>query len=770
MKFVTYPQSDSFDCGPACLRMVMKHYGKDVSMQSTRILSQIGKTGVNLFGISEAAELLGFRTSAVRIDVESLMKEAVLPAIIFWNKNHFIVLYKIRDDKFFVADPMKGLVKYNKKEFLSYWGTEGTNKSMEGVTLLLEPGSDFFSHIDSGEKNKTPGIKNMVSYAKPYRKLFVQLLIGFLLSGILQLCIPFLTRSIVDNGINTKDIGFIYIILAAQTAMFLGRVVVEFIRSWVLLHISTRINLSILTEFLIKLMRLPLAFFDSKNTGDILQRMTDHLRIEAFLTGASINTIFSLFTFVIFSFLLMFINRDIFVVFLISTVLYTSWVKLFLKKRRRLDSKRFEIAGKEQGAKIQLIQGMQEIKLNGIETQMRWLWEHLQAKLYKISMRVLALTQWQQSGTMLIMEGKNILITFLSAKAVINSHMTFGTMLAIQYMIGQLNSPMEQMAAFLQSWQNAKLSMERLNEIHSLENEEPADKEYLHSLTGIFNERPVTHNDNMPECVPDELLDQPFQPENSKDQNIKGPFTNAIRFESVSFTYAGAGNTPVLKNIDFSIPIGKTTAIVGVSGSGKTTLLKLLLKFYEPQHGNIKLGNALLSQVSHKYWRKQCGVVMQESYIFSDTISKNITLEQDQIDLDRLNTAIKIAVLDDFLDSLPLGYNTKIGPEGVGISMGQRQRILIARSVYRNPGFIFFDEATNSLDANNESKIITNLNSFFIGKTVIIIAHRLSTVKNADQIIVLKNGQIVESGKHNELISRQQDYYTLVKNQLDLGN
>lgn len=775
MNFHYYQQPDSMDCGPTCLRMIAKFYGKKFPLQLLRERTQIGKEGVNLLGISEAAESVGFRTVAAQLSLKQLKQDAVLPAILHWNQNHFVVLYKIRRGNFYVADPGRGLVKYTEKEFLANWISASGN---EGIALLLEPSPLFYtkeSDEDAAADGKTEGLafKNIFRYILPHKKLLTQLLLGLGTASLLQLFLPFLTQSVVDTGINTSNIQFVYIVLIAQLALFAGRIAIDFVRSWILLHISTRINLSILTDFLMKLMRLPMHFFDSKKTGDIMQRMNDHQRIENFLTGSSLNVLFSLFNLLVFSVVLAMFNAMIFVVFIISAALYSGWVIFFLKKRKQLDYKRFHIAAKEQSITIQLVQGMQEIKLNGAEKPMRWAWEKIQAKLFRLNMKNLSLNQWQQAGAFFINEGKNIFITFLSATAVINGQMTLGTMLAIQYIIGQLNSPVEQMISFLQSFQNAKISMDRLNEVHSMEDEEPGEKQLLRQLPPAFARQlaggkiPLSNAELYPgENIYADAKTTRYQ--NYSNEIITGKQTG-IQFCNVSFTYNGAGNEPVLKDISLTIPKGKTTAIVGTSGSGKTTLLKLLLKFYEPQKGEIKLGNTPLQNISHRYWREHCGVVMQDSFIFSDTIARNIAVGREKIDMEQLLQATEAANVREFIESLPLGFNTKIGAEGNGISMGQKQRILIARAVYRNPDFIFFDEATNSLDANNESVILKNLDNFFRNRTVVVVAHRLSTVKNADQIIVLNKGVITEKGTHQQLISLRGDYHTLVKNQLELG-
>jgi ATP-binding cassette, subfamily B, bacterial len=797
MSFPFYRQHDAMDCGPACLKMIAKHYGKTITLEEMRERAQMGKEGVNLLGISEAAESIGFRTRAVKLSLKFLLRDSSLPCILHWDQSHFVVLYKVKGKKVYLADPTLGLVHMGLKELREHWISDIDqleNNDEVGITLFLEPTPRFFEledekNIAGSAKAEKLAYNNIFNYLIPYKKLVFQLIIGLAVSSLLQLMLPFLAQSVIDVGVNTANIHFVYIVLIAQLSLFIGRLVADFVRSWILLHMSSRINISILTDFLIKLMKLPVSFFDTKQTGDLLQRMNDHNRIEAFLTGSSITVFFSFANLAIYSVVLAVFNASIFVVFMVASVLYSIWVVIFLKRRRILDYKRFDIASREQGATIQMVQGMQEIKLNGIERRMRWAWERLQAKLFRLNMKGLALNQWQQSGAVFINEGKNIFITFLSAKAVIDGQMTLGTMLAVQYIIGQLNSPIEQMIGFMQSWQNAKISMDRLNEIHGLEDEEPSNKYFLQELPASFvskisgGRRNLEFNDldasafpnyeyaglEAPKIQNEFPVNRNHEIYNENDDEEMHREGNGLRFCNVSFSYAGAGNEPVLRHINLQIPKGQTTAIVGVSGSGKTTLLKLLLKFYQPQKGDIKLNHTSLENISHRVWRSHCGVVMQESFIFSDTISRNIVVGADKIDMDKLNHAVHVANVNEFIESLPLGYNTKIGAEGTGISMGQRQRILIARAVYRDPEYIFFDEATNSLDANNESIILNNLESFFKGKTVVVVAHRLSTVKNADQIVVLHNGTISEKGTHRELVNLRGEYYTLVRNQLELG-
>jgi ATP-binding cassette subfamily B protein len=705
--------------------MVAKHYGRNFKLQTLRKLCEINKEGVSMLGISNAAELTGFRSLGVKLTSDQL-KDAELPAILHWRQSHFVVLYKIKNNKYYLADPANGLVTLSQADFNRNW--QGEKNTNEGVILLLAPTPKFYEQED--EKGSEVRWSFLLRYLITYRRLVIQLFIGLGMGSLLQLITPFLTQSIVDIGISTRNLNFIYIILIAQSMLIIGRVSVEFIRSWILLHISMRVNISILTDFLIKLMKLPMGFFDSKMTGDIMQRMNDQKKIESFLTGSTLGTIFSFFNLVVFSIVLAYYNAIVFFVFIISSALYTAWILLFLKRRRELNYKSFDVSAKNQTNIVQLVNGMQEIKLNNCEQQKRWEWEHIQARLFKVNVKSLALSQYQQGGSTFINEGTNLLITFLSAKAVVEGHLSLGAMMAVQYIIGQLNNPVQQFLGFIQGYQDARISLERLNEIHQMEDEEPASREWNHVL----------------------------------------PVNESISIRNLTFRYPGAGNEPVLNNIDLYIPQGKTTAIVGMSGSGKTTILKLLLRFYEPQQGEIKIGEQALGNFSFKTWRSECGVVMQDGFIFSDSIERNIAVGDEYPDKAKLRHAIRVANIQDFIDGLPLGLHTIIGAEGNGISQGQRQRLLIARAVYKDPRYIFFDEATNALDANNERVIMNNLDEFFAGRTVIIVAHRLSTVSNADNIIVLDKGRITEQGTHHQLTSLKGDYYQLVKNQLELGN
>lgn len=725
-RFPNYKQLDQMDCGATCLRIIFKYYGRTVSINKIRKLCQTTRNGVNLLGISEAAEKLGFRTYGVRLSLESLQK-AELPCILHWNQNHFVVLYKIRRGKYYISDPSLGLVILDEKEFLKNWLS--TKELSTGLSLLINPGPEF-NQSDDEEIKKSLNWKKIFSYFYKFRKLFVQLIAGMLLGTVLSLITPFLTQSVVDIGISTKNISFINLILIAQLMLFIGSIAVAFIRSWIMLHISTRVNISLLTDLLIKMMKLPMSFFDLKTHGDIMQRMSDQQRIESFLTGSTLNTLFSIVNMVIFGTLLIIYDQTIFWVFFISTVLYTVWILIFMKYRRELDQKRFKISSENQTYMVEMIQSIKDIKLNNAQRQKRWGWEALQAKLFKFRVESLALSQYQSVGSLAINQAKNIIISYISAKAVIDGEITLGGMMAIQYIVGMVSNPVESILGFMQSYQDAKISLERLNEIYDTEEEEDVHKDYLAQL----------------------------------------PDSKTIEFRNVTFRYFGAGNEPIFNKINLSFPEGRTTAIVGTSGSGKTTVLKLLLRYYEPEAGEILVGGKRLDHIDFGIWRDACGAVLQDNFVYADTIENNISITEEFSNNELLENAIHISNLEEYIAAEPFGISTKIGTAGKGISQGQRQRLMIARAVYKNPSYLFLDEATNSLDANNERQIVERLNHFFNERTVIVIAHRLSTVKNADNIIVLEKGNVVEQGTHGQLTALRGHYYELVKNQLELGN
>lgn len=737
---ITFPffkQADAKDCGATCLKIIAKYYKINLNIQKLRELSETTREGSNLLSLSDAAEKIGFRTLGVKL---SLKKLAIvpLPCILFWDRKHYVVLYKITKNNIFISDPAFGLLKYEREEFLKFWiGNNADENTEEGIALLLETTPMLTSLENHGEHHSANpyGFRLLSHYIFRYKAYIFQLAAGLLAGSLLQLIFPFLTQSVVDVGIQNRNLHFIYIILIAQLFLFLGKTALEFIRSWTLLHLSSRINISLISDFFIKLMSLPISFFDTRMTGDIMQRINDHSRIERILTSSSLSVLFSIINLLVMGGILAYYSLVIFSVFLFGSIIYFGWVLLFLKRRELLDYKKFAEISLEQSKVIELINGMQEIKLHNAEKQKRWSWEYIQARLFKVSMKGLVLEQTQTIGSSFINELKNIIIIFLSAKLVVDGEITLGMMMAISTIVGSLNGPIAQLISFIREAQDARISLTRLAEIHDKTDE--------------------------------------IQNDVNKFNHIQ---SNAgISVVDMTFRYPGS-DTEILKRINFNIPANKVTAIVGASGSGKTTLLKLLLKFYAPDNGGIYLTGSTgaekfnLTEYSQKVWRDNVGAVMQEGYIFNDTIANNIALGHDIIDIDRLKYAADIANITEFIQGLPLRYNTQIGMEGLGMSTGQKQRILIARAVYKNPSFLFFDEATSALDANNEKIIMEKLDKFFDNRTVVIIAHRLSTVMNADQIVVLDGGQIIEKGNHDELIDSRGIYYGLVKNQLQLGN
>ncbi len=731
MKFPISYQHDSMQCGVACLQMICKYFGRDFSLDSLSKVCAATTQGVSLLGLNGAASEIGFHALCAKIAVSHL-KKGVLPCVLYWDQCHFVVLYKVKGErKFYIADPGKGLLTYEVEDFVQHWASTRSQGVDKGVVMFLEPTPKFFSYqIDEDEQIvERRSFAFLWGYIKKYHSYFLQVLLGLMVGCLIQLILPFLTQSIVDVGIKHKNLNFVWLILLGQLALTVSSTVIDFLRRWMLLHVNLRINVSMVSDFFIKLLKLPMSFFDMKLTGDLLQRMNDHQRVNVFLTQKVLNVSFAMLTFIVFSIVLLVYNKLIFSIFILGSLLYGGWMALFLKPRKILDCELFEAQSENNNKTYEFITSMHEIKLQDCEQRRRWDWEDVQADLFKVELKAQKLQQTQEAGSIFVNEIKNIVITVVAAAAVINGQMTLGMMLAVQYIIGQLNYPVEQLMQFFYSLQDVKISLERINEIHRKKGED-----------GKLGLRTA--------------LDEPEK---------------GIEMKDLVFKYDEYATVCTIDNVNIQIPKGKVTAIVGASGSGKTTLVKMMLGYYKPLLGKLKIGGIDIEEINKKWWRRQCGVVMQDGVIFSESIARNIAADDNDIDKDRLRWAARVACVDEFVDKLPLRYNTQIGRGGVGLSQGQKQRILIARAVYRNPDYIFLDEATNSLDANNERKIVENLDRFYQGKTVVVVAHRLSTVKNADQIVVLDHGNVVEVGNHEILTSKRGVYYNLVKNQLELG-
>lgn len=730
-RFPHFKQNNSSDCGPTSLRMIARYYGLDYSTEMLRKHCHITRQGVNLLGISEAAEYIGFETAGLKVTFEQLAEEGVFPCILHWNQNHFVVCYGIEKCKrggykIHISDPASQRLTYTKDEFERCWIGPQADENSNGVALMLEPSDDFGKIEDEYRKNS----RSMLSFARyftPYRSMIGQLVLAMFVGSVIQMILPFLSQAMVDQGINGRNLNIITLILFAQLGFFVATLSIDYIRSWIMLHMNSRIDIQLIADFLIKLTAMPLQFFDSRMTGDILQRIGDHGRIKNFLLSNSMRIVFSLINFVVYLAILAYYNVLVLAIFVIGNILYVVWISFFMRYRRELDIKRFNQSALEQSKMIQLVQGMQDIKLNNCERQKRWEWERIQVRLFQIGLKGLRIGQIQQSGSVFFTQTTHILIYFITAKSVVEGSMTLGMMMSLTYIIGQVSAPIGEFIGFAQSFQDAKISLERLNEIHSQDDEETNIGKKLSIL-------PKEHD---------------------------------IEINDLSFSYTGSERELALKNITLSIPAHKVTAIVGESGCGKTTLIKLLQGFYEPTHGTIKVGGTILSDINPHTWRAATGSVMQDSFIFSDTIANNIAVNSDETDKEQMKNAAHMARIDDFVESLPMGYDTIIGMEGKGVSQGQRQRILIARAIYKNPKYIFLDEATNSLDATNEAKIMDNLRQFYEGRTVVISAHRLSTVRDADQIIVMNAGEIVERGNHYSLLKKRGRYYELVKHQIN---
>lgn len=716
-------QLDTMDCGPACLKLIAKFYGKYYSIQYLRDKCGISREGVSFLDLSYAAENIGLRSLSLKVTVEEVFEKIPLPCIIHWAESHFVVVYKATKKKVYVSDPARGLISYSYSEFKDKW----YKKNGKGVLLALAPQADFKQRQSNEKMVRNKTFQSLLAYFTPYKGSFVNLFVVMLIVTVLQALLPFISKAVIDVGIQTHDLDFINIVLVANIVIIVSITFSNAVRDWILLHITARVNIALISDYLIKLMKLPITFFENKMTGDILQRANDHERIRSFIMNNSLNLIFSGITFVVFGIILLIFNNFIFYIFLAGSILYIAWVLAFLKIRKKLDWEYFELVAKNQSYWVETISSIQDIKINNYEKSRRWKWENIQARLYKVNINVLAVNNAQNLGAQFIDSLKNLLITFFCAKSVIAGEITFGVMISTQFIIGMLNGPVQQFIQFIVSAQFAQISFLRLNEIHQLEDEDA----------------------------------------NTGTNSIELPENKNIILSNVAFQYTP--NAPyVLKGIRLVIPQGKVTAIVGDSGSGKSTLLKLLLRLYKPSYGEISIGGMNINNVSMKQWRDRCSAVMQDGKIFNDSILNNIVLDDEKVDYQQLKHAVETANIAFEIEQLPLGYQTVMGEMGRGLSGGQKQRILIARALYKNPDYLFFDEATNSLDSINEQKIVSALENVFKDKTVIVVAHRLSTIRKAHQIIVMQNGMIVEVGNHDMLIKKEGRYYQLVQSQLDL--
>ena len=722
-------QVDSMDCGPACLCMITKHYGKEYSLKYFRENSFITREGVTLRGISIAAEKAGLHTLCAKITIDQLADEINLPCILHWNKNHYVVCYKVtgRGEKrtFHISDPAIGKLKYNTKNLYKHWISGKFEGEDVGIAMQVEPGSDFYvKKKDEGEE--TFGIRFFLRYILPHKWKIAQLLFGAIVVMILGYFMPFISQSVVDIGVMGRDLNFILLMMFVQLVISVSQTSIVFLQSWLSLHMNTVINVSLISDYLRKLANTPLHFFEIRTMGDILQRIGDHNRIKSFLMNDTIDIVFSIGTFITFAIVLGIYNWQILTIFLVGNSIYIAWILSFMKYRRELDHKAFQQSAALQNNMVQFIQGMQEIKLNNIEKQKCWEWEHLQAHLYKLSRRAMMLGQVQSVGSIAFSATTNILLSYMTARMVVTGEMTLGMMTSLSFIIGQVAGPMGSFIGFAQRYQDAKISLERLGDIHTQGDEHESDEEKLYVL----------------------------------------PLCKDIRVHDLTFSYSGAEQSLVLKGISLHIPENKVTAIVGKSGCGKTTLIKLLQGFYQPASGQILIGETPLSDIRKRVWREEIGAVMQDGYIFSDTIANNIIV-YGFLDKEKLEDAVDKVNMKDFIRNLPQGYNTKIGNDGLQLSQGQRQRILLARIIYKDPNYIFLDEATNALDTQNEYDIMRNIRESFQGHTTVIVAHRLSTIRNADNIIVMDEGRIVEEGRHDELIEKKGHYYNLVQAQIN---
>ena len=722
-------QTDSMDCGAACLCMIARHYGKKYSMRFFRENAHISREGISMLGLSMAAEKVGFRTLSAKITVEQLAEQIALPCILHWDGRHYVVCHRVSgkgsDRVFHICDPAIGKIRVRGDELRSHWLSGHLGEEEVGLAMQLEPAPDF--------REKQPedpadgfGLLFFSRYILPHKWQLAGLLFGALVVMTMGYFLPFISQSVVDIGILGRNMDFIVLMMAMQLMISFSQTTVMFMQGWVSLHVNTVINVRLISDYLGKLARMPLPFFEVRTLGDILQRIGDHDRIKSFLMNDLTDIVFATVTFVTFSVVLGIYNWRILAIFLLGNTAYALWVVSFMHYRRELDNRVFQQSATLQNNMVQFIRGMQEIKLNNLEERKCREWESLQAGLYRLGRRGLMIGQVQQAGLLVFSTTTGIAISYMTARRVVDGEMTLGMMTSLSFILGQVSGPIGSFIGFIQRYQDARISLERLGDIH-------ARKE------GGMDEG--TGRNGMP---------------TGKD----------IRFRNVSFSYNGMDRDMVLKDISFTIPQGHVTAIVGRSGCGKTTLMKLMQGFYQPVHGTVEVGGTPLPDISLREWRTHLGAVMQDGYIFSDSIAGNVAVDEDA-DMARVEDALEAVNMKGFVHSLPNGTDTKIGEDGLQLSQGQRQRILLARVIYKRPEYIFLDEATNSLDTKNENDIMAYIKKNLKGHTVIIVAHRLSTIRDADSIVVLENGRVAEQGVHSQLLCNKGIYYQLVQAQLD---
>lgn len=734
MKYRVIMQHDSMQCGAACLLSVCHFYGRSgMSLEQMTEMCGVGRDGVSIYDLNKAARRLGFETLCAKLTLSDLL-DITLPCILFWNASHFVVLFEARGGRYVIGDPALGVVERSEAEVSQAWlAADDDDGVLRGVVLGLSPTDDFSCGGDCGVQSLSlrKSLPSLWTYVRPHRWCIAQLAAGLAFGCVVQLILPFLSQAVVDVGVGLRDVGSLWTLVIAQMALMLGRAAAGFVRSWILLRIGTRVNIAMVSDFLAKLMRLPMTFFDKKLTGDILQRMGDYSRVRDFFTSQALDALFALSSVAVFAFVLGCYSLRLFAVFLVGSLAHAAWLSFFMRRRRVLDYELFRRQALCSNKTLECVSSLHEVKLQGCGARRRAEWEASQEALVSTQAQSLALSQRQEAGSVVIAEGKNIVMTLCSATAVMSGDMTMGMMLATQFIAGQLVSPIERLTRFAYAAQDVRVSLERILSVSRMPDEDDGR-----------NASPV-----------------------DVDWRL------GVEFRHVSFAYSPSEcGHPAVDDVSLYFPSGKVTAIVGASGSGKSTLIKLLLGFFEPQEGDVSVGGVELSSLPMEWWRGQCGIVMQDGVIFSDSVARNIAMADDEPDMRRVREAARLACADGFISDLHAAFETKIGAEGQQLSKGQAQRILLARAVYRNPSLLILDEATNSLDTVSERRIVDNLASFCAGRTTIVIAHRLSTVRNADNIIVMSGGRVVERGTHNELAKLHGYYYELIKNQLDIDS